>query len=385
MRSMRILWLSLVTGATPALAQTADHPPTIQVGGEMLLNGWYTAGPADVDGRPAVVPPVDPAVLLPLSSIGASARQTLLRATAILPDALGGRARGFLEVDFAGESGNGELPVPRLRRFRAEVAWPNAYVMAGQDAPPVAELDPSSLAARSVPEFGRSGNLWRWIPQARAGVRTRGATWAGLEGAALAPRAPFDAAADPGGPDPAERSGRPALEGRVRLAWGLGGFHGEASGGGHLGWIATTADTLVSINALVAGLRLAVTDHVEVRGELYSGEGLAGLDGEDLDRILGPGDLPVRSSGGWVQLNLRAATLELGGGLGQDDVTEGDLTLGPAEPDGRLRNRTWETHLHWRPGPLLLGFTYRRIESTYADPVGTRTLDHVNLAVGFGF
>lgn len=385
MRATRVLGLSLITATAPLAAQTGDRSPAIRVGGNVLLNGWYTGGFADDDGRPLAAPPTDPALLLPLSSIGASARQSLLWATVSLPDALGGEARGLLEVDFAGATAGEDRPVPRLRRFRAEVAWPNAYLMAGQDAPPVAELDPSSLAARSIPEFGRSGNLWHWIPQARAGLRTRGATWAGLEGALLAPRAPFDTASDPGGPDRAERSGRPALEGRVRLAWQMGDFRGEASGGGHLGWLATIADTLITTDGLAATLRLEVTRYVEVRGELYSGEGLAALDGEDLDRILGPGDLPVRSSGGWVQLNIHAATLELGGGLGQDDVTEGDLAGVLPDTEGRTRNRTWETHLHWRPGPLLLGLTYRRIETTYAAPVGERVLDHVNLAAGFAF
>ena len=51
-----------------------------------------------------------------------------------------------------------------------------------------------------------------------------------------------------------------------------------------------------------------------------------------------------------------------------------------------LENLSWETHLIWRPHPLVFGLEYRRIETTYGDvDIGKRTANHVNVAMGFVF
>jgi hypothetical protein len=69
----------------------------------------------------------------------------------------------------------------------------------------------------------------------------------------------------------------------------------------------------------------------------------------------------------------------LGGGFGFDDPDDKDL---PA--DARLKNVVNEVHLHLRPaGPIVVGFEYRRIETTYA--TGKLADDHFNIAVGFVF
>jgi hypothetical protein len=71
---------------------------------------------------------------------------------------------------------------------------------------------------------------------------------------------------------------------------------------------------------------------------------------------------------------------EIGGGLGIDDPDDDDLL-----PTSRLRNLSFEGHLIWRPAPLVLGAEVREIRTRYADPVGTRSATHANLAVGFEF
>src|SRR5207247_1670208 len=50
-------------------------------------------------------------------------------------------------------------------------------------------------------------------------------------------------------PDSAERSGRPYLQARVRLAWGPNDDPSEIAIGGHLGWLAS-ADTLFQSRAV---------------------------------------------------------------------------------------------------------------------------------------
>jgi hypothetical protein len=91
--------------------------------------------------------------------------------------------------------------------------------------------------------------------------------------------------------------------------------------------------------------------------------------------------VPVRTTGGWVQLNLRPSPgWEIGGGFGIDDPDDEDLL-----PASRLRNRSVEGHVLWRRAPLVVGAEVRDIRTRYADPTGTLSATHANLAVGFEF
>ena len=97
-------------------------------------------------------------------------------------------------------------------------------LFAGQEAPPIAEINPSSLASIGIPEFAGAGNLWLWIPQLRIGARVAeaGAVRLGVEAAVLAPTSGDAQTAFFTQPDIAERSGRPYLQGRLRARWGAG-------------------------------------------------------------------------------------------------------------------------------------------------------------------
>lgn len=101
------------------------------------------------------------------------------------------------------------------------------------------------------PEFAGAGNLWLWIPQVRAGldIASHGATRLGIEAAALAPTSGDPQTAFLTQPDIAERSSRPFLEGRLRARWGEGDSRGEASIGGHYGWLAVGPDWRVVTRA----------------------------------------------------------------------------------------------------------------------------------------
>ncbi|MGH7534209.1 MAG: hypothetical protein ACREMG_01345 [Gemmatimonadales bacterium] len=147
-------------------------------------------------------------------------------------------------------------------------------------------------------------------------------------------------------PDRAERSGRPYLQGRARARWGTGGWVG-----------------------------------FELRAEGFTGQALAGLGGGGIGQSMVRDGVPVRTSGGWVQLNLGPSIAwEVGAGFGLDDPDDADLN-----PESRRRNLAFSGHLHWRRAPAVLGLEVREIRTRYATPVGTLGATHVNLAAGFEF
>jgi hypothetical protein len=82
----------------------------------------------------------------------------------------------------------------------------------------------------------------------------------------------------------------------------------------------------------------------------------------------------------WGQVNFKPTTrVTIGGGFGSDDPDDKDLAAG-----ARLKNDVTEAHLVLRPaGPLVLGFEYRRMQTTYA--TGKLLNDHLNVGVGFVF
>ncbi len=71
--------------------------------------------------------------------------------------------------------------------------------------------------------------------------------------------------------------------------------------------------------------------------------------------------------------------LVVGGGFGSDDSDDKNLAAGT-----RLKNVVTEAHLVLRSaGPLVLGFEYRRMQTTCS--TGTLVNDHLNVGVGFVF
>ena len=111
----------------------------------------------------------------------------------LVPEFGGGALSGELDVDFFGgqqpSSGGRTFPLLRLRRAFAELTWPRAALLVGQEAPPIAMVSPSSLAAIGFPEFAGAGNLWLWIPQVRLSgdLAPHNGVRFGAEAAVLAP------------------------------------------------------------------------------------------------------------------------------------------------------------------------------------------------------
>ncbi len=360
----------------------------VELSGLVLVNGFYNNAKVNNSDVPQIVLPPDASINLPTSHGGASARQSRLTLTTQVPRFAGGALTGELDVDFYGgqqpSPGGRTWPLLRLRRMRAEIDWPHGWVVFGQDAPPIVETNPSSLAQIGLVGFARSGNLWLWLPQVRVGAEVGTTVKIGLEGSALAPTA-----GDPIGvgpfftqPDRAERSRRPYLQGRLRIRWDEAESSGEISLGGHYGWLAKTVDTLITSRAVAASAQFTATRYLEFRGEVFAGQALGGLGGGGIGQSLGVNTVPVRARGGWAQLNLRPhPTVEVGGGYGIDDPDDADLDPTTA----LLRNASWEGHVQWRPAPLVFGAEFRRIETTYGPALGQLFVNHLNVAAGFEF
>ncbi|MGH2670677.1 MAG: hypothetical protein ACRDH5_16465, partial [bacterium] len=119
---------------------------------------------------------------------------------------------------------------------------------------------------------------------------------------------------------------------------------------------------------------------IELVGEAFVGKAIAGLGGGGIGQNAGVAGAPVRTKGGWGQLNLRPRPeLMFGGGCGIDNPDDADV---PAA--GRFKNFACEGHVEWRPqGPVVFGFEVRRLTTTYQ--AGASSATHVNLAAGWRF
>jgi hypothetical protein len=326
--------------------------------------------------------------------LGAGLRQSTLRGTAFVPHVLGAEFDGDIDVDFYGgqqaSPGGRNFPVLRIRTARGSLRWQWAQLMIGQDGPLVAAIEPVSVAAVGVPEFGTAGNLWLWLPQVRLTIeKADSGLRVGIVGGVLAPTNGDAAGLFDTGVDQAERSRRPFLQSRVRLRWGPEDAAGEIGIGVHRGWLAAANnDSLIDSQAYVANALLPFK-FVELRGEVFTGKALRGLGGGGIAQSVNARGEPVRTKGAWAQLDLRFASLvTAGGGCGADQPQRADLpTPTPAAVAGtRLHNAVCEAHVIARPdGPIVAGITARRLWTTYAAPIGGVVDSHFNFTVGYAF
>lgn len=378
----RATLLLLCVAALPAAAQEAPKK-TVEFSGLVLMNAFYnTARTSNSD-----VPLFADSDAVGVSGGSATLRQTRLGVFVTDPDVLGGSASGEVDVDFYGgqqpSTGGRTFPLLRLRRAVATVQWPHVQLLLGQEVPLVAERNPRSLASVGTPGFATAGNLWLWIPQARVTAEVGVTLRLAVQGALLAPNAGAAQGLFNTQPDSGERTGRPYLEGRVRLGWGPTDDPSEIAVGGHVGWLrsldTTTGDSLLDSRAISFDARLKF-GMAEVVGEAFVGKAVAGLGGGAIGQNAGVGGAPVRTKGGWGQLNIRPnPEWMVGGGCGLDDPDDADVTA-----TGRFKNFVCEGHVEWRPqGPLVFGFEWRRLATTYTS--GEYRATHLNLAAGYRF
>jgi hypothetical protein len=382
---MRTLLTLLLLSGPVLQAQDAPVNIDVRVSGLILSNFFYNNHEVNNSDVPTVASGAGVAGL-PDRALGATVRQSMLRVTATMAGWAGGDLTGELETDFFGgqqPSGGGRThPLLRIRRALVRMEWPSVSLLIGQEAPPIVEVNPSSLASLGFPGFAAAGNLWLWLPQVRlTGHLSNGSKIRfDVEGAVLAPN---EGAAQQSGfttqPDRAERSGRPSVEARVLARWGSENEAGELSVGGHYGWMAVGPDTLIDSRAAAISLRLPLGRIVELRGEGFHGQVLQGLGGGGVGQNVDLIGEPVETTGGWVQLLVRPATRwEIGFGYGQDDPEDGPQVA-------ILKNQVLAGHMHWRIAPVVFGLEYRHLKTSHALLTGEQSASQINLAAGIEF
>src|SRR5215204_3259116 len=299
-----LLAAALSTTALPA----QDGGIDASIHGLILMNAFHTSDDVNNSDVPQfVLPAGEPS----RTSSSATVRQSEVTVMALVPGFAGGQLTGALDVDFFGgqqpSTGGRTFPLLRIRRAFAELTWSQFALLVGQESPPIAEVSPSSIASIGFPLFAGAGNLWLWIPQVRvsADLRPTGAVRLGAELAALAPTSGEAQTTFLTQPDAAERSGRPYLQGRVRGRWGAGEDQGEISVGGHYGWLMDSTGGRISSEALAVSVWTPIAGGLELRGEAFIGQALAGLGGGGIGQNMVRNGVPVEARGGWVQLNYR--------------------------------------------------------------------------------
>ncbi len=388
MTRQRILLLAFALSVGPFITARAQRAGReLRFEATLLLSAFRNAGRVTNADVPtiALLPDQSP---LGSHALGATIRQTRLRAFLERDSVLGATLAAEIDVDFFGgqqPSGGGRThPLPRLRRAYGELRWSHASLLVGQEAPPLFGVNPVSVGSVGFPLFASSGNLWLWLPQIRA------TAWltpdrpvrVGIEGSLLAPNAgePVDPFLTQ--PDRAELTDRPALEGRVLARWaGGGGREGEVGVGGHAGWLKDATGRLIRSRAFGVSAAAPLGRWAEIRGEYFRGRALAGLGGGGIGQNLTVTGDPVRTSGGWVQgIVGPTAHLEFTLGIGRDDPDDRDQT-GAA----RSRNQAVAAGAIWRPAPLVIGLEVRWLKTDYLLPAATARSTHLNLGLGIEF
>jgi hypothetical protein len=380
--------------AQAASATQTGSRARFDISGRVLVNVFYNTWRVNNADVPQFArPDTNAAGRLLRGGLGAAVRQTTLTGTAFVPRTLGGTFSGDVSADFYGgqaaSPGGRNFPVLRIRTARGILRWPGVELLGGQDGPLVSGIEPVSVAAIGVPEFGTAGNLWLWLPQLRLTVETGRAVRFGLQGAVLAPTNGDPVGLFDTGGDVAERSRRPALQSRARMRWGPEDQEGEIGFGVHHAWLAApNNDTLVTSHAYVANVLLPF-HWIELRGEGFTGRALRGLGGGGIAQGLNGAGAPVHTRGGWAQINARYhAFVTVGGGCGLDVPRRADLPTpnAAAAAATRLRNRACEAHVIARPdGPIIAGLTFRQLRTSYAAPIGVMRDSHLNLTFGYAF
>jgi hypothetical protein len=381
--------------AQAASATQTESRARFDIGGRVLMNAFYNTWRVNNADVPQFArPDTNVGGRLLHGGLGAGLRQSTLRGTAFVPRVLGADFTGDIDVDFYGgqqaSPGGRNFPLLRIRTARGALRWRNAELMAGQDGPLVSGIEPISVAAVGVPEFGTAGNLWMWLPQLRLTVEHADSSLRfGVQAAVLAPTNGDAAGLFDTGVDQAERSRRPMLEARARVRWGPEDTGGEIGIGVHRSWLAAANnDSLIDSQAIVANALVPI-GWFELRGEAFTGKALRGLGGGGIAQSVNSRGEPVRTRGAWAQVDVRFSSLvTAGGGCGADTPNRDDLPTPNAAAIAatRLRNVVCEGHIITRPdGPIVAGITFRRLRTSYAEPIGVLADQHFNLTLGYAF
>jgi hypothetical protein len=274
--------------------------------------------------------------------------------------------------------------------------------VAGQDAPFLSSLSPSSIASLALPAFAYAGNLWTWTPQIRLEHRvnlTENSSFL-LQGGLLDPLTgePPDSRYLRT-PDAGEASRQPAYA--ARAAWNLRLFHHELvlGVGGYYSRQNWEFHRIVDAWAGTTDWTVPLGEQWEFSGEFYRGRALGGLGGGIGRSVVFSGPITdsrtqvrgLNATGGWAQLKFRQTEkLEWNWAFGQDSSFARDLRLFPLSTQSYFdpslaRNRNAFVNFIYRPrSDLLFSVEYRHLR-TMSVSGNSETAGHINISMGVLF
>jgi hypothetical protein len=345
----------------------------VQLTGTLLFNAFLNGSANGGSQNPVV------ASLAPGSQDGGgSFRQTVLGLTFQSPRSLwGGAVSGSLYMDFFGGSGTSLDQLMRLRLATVQIDWPALTFVVGKDKPIVSLREPNSLAQVGVSPLTAAGNPWLWQPQARLEKRF---TWAQRQ-SILATAGVFQTEEDRDAANVPIGS-RPAFETRVAYRNQIDDDRAIEVGG-----VFHNSETHVagqSIDSRLYGLDLFAKPFrkFEITGLIFRGQNFANLGAlGGLTRETTGSYIPIRGSGGWLQLRYLATnklSFDVYGGL-QDD-RDGDLASGAIN-----RNVYLAANAMYLLAPnVTAAFEFGQARTTYLN-LGTRLNPHYDLALAYTF
>lgn len=374
----------------------------VRLSGIVLLNAFGNRGAVDNQDLPNLA--------LPRGSLdtggdfGATVRQTQIGVEVFGPRLGGARTSAEVQLDFFGgfpQTGDGVTAgLVRLRTATTRLEWGRTTIVAGQDAPFISPLSPTSLASVAIPAFSYAGNLWTWTPQVRIERRMILAEDSSLlvQAGILDPLSGEPPYRDYyRNPQAGEKSRQPAYATRVSwtrgpaarsLTIGVGAYYARQNWG---------FERTVDAWAGTADWNLPLGRWFALSGEFYRGRGLGGLGGGTGRSVVTSGPIPdaatliagLDTAGGWGQLKFTPTEkLEFNGAFGQDNPMADDLSyysggvLYGAVPG---RNRAASANFIYRPrSNVLFSLEYRRLR-TFDLAGRDNTADHVNVGVGVLF
>jgi len=371
--------------------------------GIVLMNAFRNVGGANSVDFPDYAQAVDRGS--PLSSIGASLRQSELGLEVFGPTIARARTSADIQMDFAGgfpATGNGvNFGIVRLQTASVRFEWQHTSIIAGQDSLFISPLSPTSFASLATPAFAFAGNLWGWTPQLRVEHRFSISDRQTLSvQAGLLDNLDWEVPADPfyRYAQAGEQSGQPAYA--LRTAWsrpvhehvlsfGAAGYYGRQN----WNW-----DRYVDAWAGMADWQIPLSSRFSVSGEFYRGRGIGGLGAGVGRSIVYSANStsffpPIRgldTAGGWTQLKIQLTPkLEANGAIAEDDTFTGDIRGFATDATNFSqifgRNRGALGNVVFRPrSDLLLSAELRRLHTFPVFSTSNAT-SQLNLAVGILF
>jgi len=366
--------------------------------GTLLFNGFYNNVALNNEDIPAFALPRTTG---PKNNFGATGRQTRLGLSYSGLTLGGANITGTAEADFFGGEPaltNGiNMDVVRMRLAYGRLDWKRFAIEGGQDWAVFAPLNPTSLAEFAIPQFSASGNLWSRTPQ----IRTEWKRELGKQKTFLWQMAALDpdigdnpaAYSTARQPRAGELGGWPSGETRLAFSAPIAGRTATIGVSGHV----AAAKNVGAINGVstvrnftswgaAADYSLPVSKIFSISGEAYAGSALGLFSGgiaQTLNPVGQPGDIGVRTRGGWLQVQLNLIKqVQVNTAYGIDAPVLRDLPTG-----SRSKNQNYTSNIIYHLSPnVAFGTEWQRFLTDYRNQASSNNRgNHFNFYAAYTF